>query len=109
MLEEAEVIAGCVVETVNRHRASTYRQLAVLDDPLNSGIAGAERVLTEAGGGESAAPLGCARTRRLSYLARKQSISRFGSLKAACTLPSRVGAAPFRVIALWSSERVGSF
>lgn len=71
MLEEAEVIAGCVVETVNRHRASTYRQLAVLDDPLNSGIAGAERVLTKAGAA-SRRPLGCARTRRLSYLARKQ-------------------------------------
>ena len=40
MLEEAEVIAGCVVETVNRHRASTYRQVAVLYDPSNSGIAG---------------------------------------------------------------------
>ncbi len=40
-------------------------------------------------------------------LLRRSSISRFGSLKAACALLSRLGAAPFRVIALWSSEHVG--
>ena len=67
MLEEAEVIAGCVVETVNRHRASTYRQLAVLDDPLNSGIAGAERVLTEAGAASRRPPRLCSNAPALLF------------------------------------------
>jgi len=106
VLEEAEVIAGCVVETVNRHRASTYRQLAVLDDPLNSGIAGAERVLTEAGAASRRPPRLCSNAPALLFSSEAKYLQ-VRILKAACALLSRLVAAPSRVIALWSSERVG--